>query len=309
MKHVFTKTMLAAALATMSIGGASAHSILNGYLSATGGSPYETGYDVFRTTCFTDNAASPVGLTDASGNQWTLPFINGSGTSNVTSQFVFALSKVAATASPSNTNADAITATVAYADAGNVACNTSGNTNASGQTNLDSLCVGGLNANNILSALDGTVENITIKSTKSSLEWESVASNPDLQPSISGAQLLGGLGTAANLKGWVWGHLQPLGIDQTNGLGSASKGLYPHTNANGEYVIIIKNQSTANAHQYDFIGHCVDANAAGNPTVTVDPTYHTGQGSGWIVNAPGTAGAYLSEGADYSQVVTDGKPH
>ena len=297
MKHVFTKTMLAAALATVSISGVQAHSILNGYLTK---STATSGYDVFRTTCFTDNATSPVGLTDAAGYQWTLPFINGSGSSAVTSQVVFALSKVAATAYPSNGNSDAITATVAYADAGNVACYTSGNTNASGQPNLDADCSGGSNANNILSALDGTVEVSQISSTKASLEWETVAANPNLQPSVSGTQLLSGLGSATNLKGWVWGKLKPAGIDQTGGA---------HTNANGDYVIIIKNQSTANAHQYDFIAHCVDANAALNPTVTVDPTYHTGQGSGWIVNAPGTAGAYLSEGADYSQVVTDGKSH
>ncbi|MDD4915402.1 MAG: hypothetical protein PHW13_10265 [Methylococcales bacterium] len=296
MKHAISKTLLATALASMSIGGAEAHSILNGYLSAASAT---TGYDVFRTTCFTDNASSPVGLTDAAGNQWTLPFINASGTPNVTSQIVFALSKVGSTAYPANTNADAITATVAYGDAGNVSCNTSGNTNASGQPNLDSDCTGGANLNNILSALDGTVEATTISSTHTSLEWESVASNPDLQPPISGTKLLSPL-NGTNLKGWVWGSLQPKGIDQTGGA---------YTNANGEYVIIIKNQSTSNAHQYDFIGHCVDAAAASNPNATVDPTYHTGQGSGWIVNNPGTSGAYLSEGADYSQVVTDGHSH
>ena len=177
MKHVFTKTMLAAALATVSISGVQAHSILNGYLTK---STATSGYDVFRTTCFTDNATSPVGLTDAAGNQWTLPFVNGSGSSAVTSQVVFALSKVG-----SGSDTDAVTATVAYADAGNVACYTSGNTHASGQPNLDADCSSGTNANNILSALDGTVEVSQISSTAYSTEWEP----NNNQPSVSGTQL------------------------------------------------------------------------------------------------------------------------
>lgn len=286
MKHAFSKTMLGTALVAMSIGGVQAHSILNGYLSAPGPS---TGYDVFRTTCFTDNPSSPVGLTDAAGNQWTLPFINGSGSTAVTSQVVFALSKVG-----SGSDSDTITATVAYADAGNVGCYTSGNTNASGQPNLDADCSGGTNANNILSALDGTVEVSQISSTAYSTEWEP----NNNQPSISGTKLLSPLGTGS-YAGWKWGHLKPAGIDQTGGA---------HTNANGEYVIIIENQG-ATAHHYDFIAHCVNAAAASHPNQTVDPTYHTGQGSGWVVNNPGTSGAYLSEGADYSQVVTDGASH
>ncbi len=296
MKHIFTKTLLASAVATISIGAAHAHSILNGFVPAEPASfnTAETNYDVFRTTCFTDNASSPVGLTDASGNQWTLPFKNGSGSTSATYQLSFAFSPVGST----SYNGDELFVSVAYADAPNVACYTSGNTTVSGQPNLDSYCTDGTNANNILPALNSTEEVTTISSSTFSSEWETVASNPDNQPPISATKLLSPLGSGS-LSGWVWGKLHPKGIDQTAGVG---------TNANGEYVIVVYNAS-GNNHSYDFIAHCTDAKGPSHPNSKIDPTYHTGQGAQWIVNSPGTSGAYLSEGTDYDQVINDGVNH
>ncbi|MGD0960831.1 MAG: hypothetical protein ABSB19_13580 [Methylomonas sp.] len=294
MYRSFNKTLLAAALSAFG-GGAYAHSILNGYLPGNpGNNSTVNNYDVFHTYCATDDGAT--GLKDSNGVQWTLPINNGANSTLPPYKFSFAVTKVG-----SGSDSDAIYATVAYADAVNIYCWTSGNTPVTGQPNLDAYCLYYNNENNILPHLDGTTTVTTIKSTKYSEEWVSGGSasatpafTTDQEPPISGTKLLNGLGINAGLKGWTWGSLVP------NGTGKGVDG----ADAGGEYIITIGNEG-ASAHQYDFIAHCTDANGPANPNDNLSNAHHAGQGDIWTV-----VGGVLQEGSDYTQLIEDGaRPH
>jgi hypothetical protein len=300
MNRTFNKTLLAAALTAFgAAGSAYAHSILNGYLPGNpGNNSTVNNYDVFHTYCATDNGAT--GLKDPNGNQWTLPISNGANSNLPPYQLSFAVTKVG-----TGSDSDAIYATVAYADAGNVVCATGGNTPVTGQTSLDSFCTDGTNNNNILPHLDGTTTVTTIKSTKYSEEWVSGGSasatpafTTDQEPPISGTKLLNGLGVNTNLKGWVWGALVP------NGTGKGEDG----ADADGAYVIIIGNEG-ASAHAYDYISHCTDANGKLNPNDNLSTAHHAGQGDIWTEGSGAQAGT-LQEASDYTQLIEDGaRPH
>jgi hypothetical protein len=138
----FVKTALVSAILGLSASSAYAHSILNG------GLPADTSQiDVFRTTCFKADGATP--LKDAGGNAWTLPLAANATTTDDTANVVWGIGKT-------DSHSGSVIATVAIANAGNV----------SGPSG---------NANNILPAAAGTSSSGFASASTHVTPWESLA--------------------------------------------------------------------------------------------------------------------------------------